>query len=76
MIHPFPDDRTEAIRLAKKYAEESPLFLDTETTGLSDHHEVCDIAIVDLAGAVLLNSLVKPVKQMIERQASEIHGIS
>lgn len=75
-MHPFPNDRTEAIRLAKKYVEESPLFLDTETTGLSDHHEVCDIAIIDVAGIVLLNSLVKPVKQQIERQACEIHGIS
>lgn len=75
MTHPFPQDREAAIRLAKQYAEESPLFLDTETTGLSDHHEVCDIAVVDISGAVLINSLVKPVKQQIERQAAEIHGI-
>lgn len=39
MTHPFPDDREDAIRLARKYMAESPVFLDTETTGLSDHHE-------------------------------------
>lgn len=75
-MHPFPEDREAAIRLARLYIEQSPLFLDTETTGLSDHHEACDIAIVDVTGAVLLNSLVKPVRQPIERQASEIHGIT
>ncbi len=75
MTHPFPDDRDDAIRLAKKLVEYSPLFLDTETTGLDDRHEICDIAVVDISGAVLINSLVKPVKQQIERQAAEIHKI-
>lgn len=76
MSHPFPEDRADAIRLAKEYVLSSCLFLDTETTGLSEHHEVCDIAIVDVTGSVLLETLVKPVKQPIERGATEIHGIT
>jgi DNA polymerase-3 subunit epsilon len=74
-MHPFPDDRTDVIRLAKKYIAEQALFLDTETTGLSDHSEVCDIAVIDVTGAVLLDTLIKPAKQTIERQAAGIHGI-
>jgi DNA polymerase III epsilon subunit-like protein len=39
------------------------VYLDTETTGLDDHHSVVDaveIAIVDDNGNVLINSLLRP----------------
>ena len=75
MFHPFPDDRMSAIARAQKYVSQDPLFLDTETTGLSDMDEICEIAIVDLTGQVLINSLVKPIKP-IPLSATDIHGIS
>ena len=75
MYHPFPDDRAKAIERAQKYIERDPLFLDTETTGLSGMHEICEIAIVNLAGDVLINTLVRPTR-MIDHQTSQIHGIT
>ncbi len=75
MYHPFPNDRANAIRSAKEYMDLNPLFLDTETTDLSDMDEVCEIAVVDLEGQVLINSLVKPTK-LIPASTSAIHGIT
>src|SRR5688572_25451651 len=75
VFHPYPDDRAKAIERAKKYISLDPLFLDTETTGLSDMHEICEIAIVNLAVEVLINSLVEPTKP-IDHNTSQIHGIT
>lgn len=50
------------------------LYLDTETTGLNDDDEIIDISVVGADGRVLLNSLVKPTKN-IPATASSIHGI-
>jgi len=75
MYHPFPDDRAKAIELAQNYISADPLFLDTETTGLSGMHEVCEIAIINLAGEVLINTLVKPTIR-IDHNTSQIHGIT
>lgn len=49
------------------------LVLDTETTGL-ERGEICQIAIIDWLGNVLLDTLVKPVGK-IPADASRIHGI-
>lgn len=73
--HPHPNDLKKAILRAQKYIGENPLFLDTETTGLGDQDEICEIAIVDLAGQVLLNSLVKTINP-IPLSATAIHGIT
>lgn len=51
------------------------VILDTETTGLDDRAEICQIAIIDSAGGVLLDTLVKPRKP-IPSQATAIHGIT
>jgi len=75
MFHPFPDDRSNVIERVQQYVKLNPLILDTETTGLSDFDEICEIAIVDLAGEVLINSLVKPTK-LIPPSTSAIHGIT
>lgn len=75
MFHPFPEDRANVIERAQKFIELNPLFLDTETTGLSDMDEICEIAIVDLAGEVLINTLVRPTKR-IPPGTSAIHGIT
>jgi DNA polymerase-3 subunit epsilon len=50
------------------------LVLDTETTGLGPTAEICQIAVVDALGTVLLDTLVKPVNP-IELGAIAVHGI-
>jgi DNA polymerase-3 subunit epsilon len=54
---------------------ESPLFLDTETTGLDDQAEICEIAVIDIHGQVLINTLVKTILP-IPDHLTEFHGIS
>jgi len=51
------------------------LVLDTETTGLHDYAEICQIAIVDHTGQVLLDQLVKPTLPIPDDVAA-IHGIT
>jgi DNA polymerase-3 subunit epsilon len=75
MYHPFPEDRAKAIELAQNYISSDTLFLDTETTGLSDMDEICEIAIIDAKGELLINSLVKPTRP-IGPNTSDIHGIT
>ena len=50
------------------------LVLDTETTGLDDHAEICELAIIDEHGSVLLDTRVQPVHG-IPADATAIHGI-
>lgn len=76
MYHPYPDDRILAIERAKKCMSRDPLFLDTETTGLTDRDEIVEIAVLDQAGTVLINSLVKPARKADWFAAAEIHGIT
>lgn len=49
------------------------VILDTETTGLHDG-EICQLAIINPHGDVLLNTLIKPCKG-IPMDAARIHGI-
>ncbi len=76
MYHPYPDDRAAAIAQAKTLLSQDPLFLDTETTGLTDRDEICEIAVIDARGDVLINSLVKPARKTDWHAAAEIHGIT
>ena len=48
--------------------------LDTETTGLGSDAELCEMAVVDHRGNVVLNTLVKPLRS-IPAAATAIHGI-
>jgi len=50
------------------------LVLDTETTGLNEG-EICEIAIIDSKGEILLDTRVK-TKNAIPKEATAIHGIS
>jgi DNA polymerase III subunit epsilon len=75
MYHPFPNDRAKAIERAQNYISSDPLFLDTETTGLSGMDEICEIAVINLAGDVLINMLVKPTRPITDG-TSQIHGIT
>jgi DNA polymerase-3 subunit epsilon len=51
------------------------VVMDTETTGLGDDAEICQIAIIDSTGNVVLDTLVKPQKP-IPTSATAIHHIS
>jgi DNA polymerase III epsilon subunit-like protein len=50
------------------------VVLDTETTGLYHVSEVCQLAVVDCEGKVLIDTLIKPSRQ-IPWDAIQIHGI-
>lgn len=52
-----------------------PLFLDTETTGLYGRYQVIEIAIVDIDGEVIIDTLLH-TKTPIDRGASRVHGIN
>jgi DNA polymerase III epsilon subunit-like protein len=51
------------------------LVLDTETTGLGSRDEIVQLAIVNKAGQVLFDSLIKPTCA-ISPGAAAVHGIS
>lgn len=51
------------------------VVLDTETTGLNNRAEICEIAIIYPSGKPLLSTYVKPT-QPIPADATAIHGIT
>ncbi len=61
------------IQIARTWRERNPLFLDTETTGLDG--QIVEVAVVDLAGNVLLDTLVRP-RWGVEDDARAVHGIT
>jgi DNA polymerase-3 subunit epsilon len=65
----------QARETAREWLAAGPLFLDTETTGLAHDDEVIEIAVLDAAGTVLLDSLVRPAKAC-SPEARAVHGIS
>lgn len=52
-----------------------PLFVDTETTGLDADAEIIELAVLDMEGTVLLETLVKPV-DAVPPQATAVHGLA
>jgi DNA polymerase III subunit epsilon len=72
----FEIDRVNAIKTAKNYLENKSKYviLDTETTGLNEA-QIVEIAVIDLDGKTLLNTLVKPTI-LIPPEVIEIHGIT
>jgi hypothetical protein len=70
------ETRQEVILWARQVVEESEtLILDTETTGLDDHDEVIQLAMIDMHGNVLLDTLVKPTV-CVTPEARTVHGIT
>lgn len=51
------------------------LVLDTETTGLDFQAEICEIAVIDNFGNVIIDTLIKPIDP-IPAEATAIHGIT
>jgi DNA polymerase-3 subunit epsilon len=71
-------DRDEAIAWAcglLVQTEPQVVALDCETTGLEADAEIISVAVVDLAGGILLNTLVKP-EGAIPAEASAVHGLT
>ena len=68
------ENRQKAVLAARAFLQQSPIILDTETTGLANTDEIVEIACIDAEGNVLLNSLVKPTVSIAE-EARAIHGI-
>lgn len=67
-------DQLAAAQWARDILSLNPLVLDTETTGLDQRAEVCQIAVIDTAGAIHMNTLVKP-SNPIPPAATFIHGL-
>jgi len=63
--------------VCEKWLQHKDLYviLDTETTGLGPDAEILEVAVLDLDGNVLFDSLVKP-KGIIPEHVSNIHGIT
>lgn len=77
-VHPNITDRDKSIRWARRLLERNDwCILDTETTGLLDDPlaEIIQIGILAPDGAVLLDTLVKPLHPIPEA-ATAIHGIT
>lgn len=55
--------------------KEKYIIIDTETTGLDYDDEIVEIAIVDLDGNIVFESLIKPSKP-IPQEVIDIHGIT
>lgn len=71
-----PVNRPSAIAWARSIASHPKVvFLDTETSGLDGRAEIIDIAVVDLRGNVVLNSLVQP-EGRIPPEATAVHGLT
>lgn len=69
-------DQEQATDWARKLLVRTDVvILDTETTGLHGNAEIVQIAIIDLTGAVLLDTFCKPLRS-IPHDATHIHGIT
>jgi DNA polymerase-3 subunit epsilon len=63
------------MRIAIEMLGKHPVYLDTETTGVSPMDIVIEVAVLDSDGSVLLESLVKSPKP-IPPDATRVHGIN
>jgi len=67
--------RLEAVHIARTKLGLSPLFLDTETTGIERTSEIIEVSVVDDQGLLVFESLVKPSRP-IPHDVIRIHGIT
>jgi len=69
------DYRTRALRWAYDVLQGPLLVLDTETTGLGQRDQIVQVAVIDGAGELLLDRLVRPTVP-ISPDAGRVHGIT
>ncbi|MEW5872540.1 MAG: 3'-5' exonuclease [Chloroflexota bacterium] len=67
--------RNSVIQRAREIWDARPIFMDTETTGLHNSAEIVEICLIDHAGEVLLDALVRP-RRPIPLDTMRIHGIT
>jgi DNA polymerase-3 subunit epsilon len=70
----FAQDRYDALMEVQRICVKPFVILDTETTGLDDHAEPVEIAVIDHNFQTLMNTRIKP-SIPIPRDATDIHGI-
>ena len=58
------------------YSRQRVLFFDLELTGVYDHDEIISISITNALGEVIMDTLVKPVRNKKWRRTEKIHGIT
>jgi len=58
----------------ERVSNPATVFLDTETTGLGPTAEIIDLAVVDLHGNVLIDTLIAPVSP-IPPETTRVHGL-
>jgi len=61
--------------IMNKWLKSNYVIIDTETTGLGAHAEIIEIAIINMRGEVLLDTLVKPTRA-IPPDVTEINHIT
>jgi DNA polymerase-3 subunit epsilon len=71
---PMTDREKAAAWAAVVLNDPSVVILDTETTGLGAHAEVCQVAVLAIDGTPLVDVLVQPTVP-VEAGAQRIHGI-
>ncbi len=67
--------RKNVIQEARMLLDKSPVYLDTETTGLHNSAEVIELGIVDDQGETLFDQLIRP-RGKIDPAAGRVHGIT
>lgn len=74
----FQRDKEQAAAwAAAALADERAVILDTETTGLGDADQVIEVAVIDIHGNVLLDTLCRHcLPGPIPPDASRVHGIT
>lgn len=76
MLKDITETRTEhIIKTARKAVLDNALILDTETSGLDDRSQLVQIAVIDCAGRLEYQTLVRPTIP-IPADATKIHGIT
>jgi DNA polymerase-3 subunit epsilon len=77
MISPawLQQERQKATQWAHDLLQGEFVIFDSETTGIGYEDELVQVAAIDRAGTVLLETLVKPVRR-ISPKATAIHGLT
>ena len=70
----YPLANPKVIQRARQILAYEPIFIDCETTGFSPQDVVIEVGVVDLHGATLYETLIKP-SIPIPEDAIAIHGI-